>query len=75
MFGEKLMYRICYRDGWSASTGAITTEYYRTEHEALERARELLESGMHHGLSLADGSGGVLAGALLQLKLGASVVE
>jgi hypothetical protein len=66
----EVMYRIFYGDGWPSSTGATTTEYYRTELAALDRARELLERGMHHSVSLADGSGRVLAGALLLLKLG-----
>jgi hypothetical protein len=51
------------------------TEYFRTEYEALKRARQLLEDGDHHAVSLCDSAGGVLAGIRLQLKLGASTVD
>jgi hypothetical protein len=51
------------------------TEYFRTEHEALKRARDLLEDGDHHAVSLHDSSGSVLAGIRLQLKLGASIAD
>jgi hypothetical protein len=51
------------------------TEYFRTEYEALQRARQLLEDGDHHAVSLCDSSGGVLAGIRLQLRLGAAVAD
>jgi len=51
------------------------TEYFRTEHEALKRARELIEGGDHHAVSLCDNSGRVMAGIRLQLKLGASIAD
>jgi len=51
------------------------TEYFRTEYEALQRARQLLEDGDHHAVSLCDSSGSVLAGIRLQLKLGAAIAE
>lgn len=50
-------------------------EIFASEHEALKRARELLEEGEVHGVMLADDSGSVLAGFRLQLKLGFSPVE
>jgi hypothetical protein len=57
--------------------GATRTEYFGTEYEALHRARELVESGVHHGVSVCDanGAGDVLAGVRLQLKLGASPTD
>jgi hypothetical protein len=77
---NEMNYRISYADGWTpamiAREGAvIRSEYFATEYEALNRARELIESGVHHGVVLYDGSGGALAGVLLQLKLGASVAD
>ena len=51
-------------------TRGIATEEFPQEHQALERARELLETGEHHGVAVDDGSGNVLCGVRLQLKLG-----
>jgi hypothetical protein len=74
-----MTYRISYDDGLAAASGAqghegvTRTEYFRTEHEALKRARELIEGGDHHAVSLCDNSGSVMAGIRLQLKLGASI--
>ncbi|HWX31573.1 MAG TPA: hypothetical protein VNZ53_29590 [Steroidobacteraceae bacterium] len=76
-----MTYRISYDDGLAATTGAggheevTRTEYFRTEYEALQRARQLLEDGDHHAVSLCDSSGGVLAGIRLQLRLGAAVAD
>jgi hypothetical protein len=69
-----MSYRISYEDGW-AETGATRTEYFRTEYEALHRARELVESGVHHGVSVFDSGGATLAGVRLQLKLGVSALD
>lgn len=46
------------------------TEEFATEHQALGRARELLETGEHHGVVLHDQGGNALCGVPLQLKLG-----
>ena len=76
-----MTYRISYDDGLAATTGAgghegvTRTEYFRTEYEALQRARQLLEDGDHHAVSLCDNSGSVLAGVRLQLKLGTAIAE
>lgn len=49
-----MTYRICYDD--CLVTGARNrevvrrTEYFRTEFEALRRARRLIEGGDHHGV-------------------------
>jgi len=69
-----MTYRIAYEDGWTG-TSEIQTEYFRTEHEALHRARELIDSGVHHGVSVCDSGGATLAGVRLQLKLSASAVD
>ena len=76
-----MTYRISYDDSLAATTGAgghegvTRTEYFRTEYEALQRARQLLEDGDHHAVSLCDSSGSVLAGIRLQLKLGAAIAD
>ena len=76
-----MTYQISYDDGLAAMAGAnghegvTRTEYFRTEYEARRRARQLLEEGDHHAVSLCDSSGSVLAGIRLQLKLGASVAD
>jgi hypothetical protein len=77
-----MTYRISYLDGWAELTGApvggaTRTEYFEAEFEALHRARELVESGVYHGVSIcdADSGGDTLAGVRLQLKLGASPAD
>ena len=47
-------------------------ETFLTEDEAFNRAFRLLDEGMHHSISVRDGSGNVLCGVRLQLKLGFS---
>jgi hypothetical protein len=69
-----MTYRIFYEDGVPISrrnTSTIRTETFRTEHEALKRARELLD-GDYHAVAVYDNSGTVLGGVRLQLKLGFS---
>jgi len=71
-----MLYSISYDDGWTGGTrgrageGLTRTETFRTEGEALTRAFRLLDEGRHHAVSLCDGSGNVLCGVRLQLKLG-----
>lgn len=48
----------------------IWTEEFPTEHQALGRARELLETGEHHGVAVRDHSGNELCGVRLQWRLG-----
>jgi hypothetical protein len=73
-----MTYRISYEDGWAGTNGApgyhgvTRTEYFRTEHEALKRARTLLDR-YHQGVVVHDSSGGVLAGIKLQSRLGVPV--
>jgi len=51
------------------------TEYFRTEFEALKRARQLIEDGDRHGIAVHDSSGSVLGGVRLQLKLGMQAAD
>jgi hypothetical protein len=48
----------------------VEVEEFSTEYEAFSRARELLEDGDHGRVSVRDGSGNILCGVLLRLKLG-----
>ena len=75
-----MTYRISYVDSWAPVTGALQseaerTEHFRTEYQALDRARELMESGLHHSVVVYDSNGNALTGLRLQLKLGASVTD
>jgi hypothetical protein len=69
-----MTYRICYDDGRTHET-IKRTEYYRTEPAALKRAQELLEDGDRYGIAIHDGSGSVLTGIRLELKLGMAVTD
>jgi len=79
--GNEMTYRISYDDVLAAMAGArghervTRTEYFGTEYEALQRARQLLEGEDHHAVCLYDSSGSVVAGIRLQLKLGASIAD
>jgi hypothetical protein len=69
-----MTYRIIY-DEMAAMVAATEghmalTEEFSSEHQALGRARELLETGEHHHVAVDDGTGNVLHGVCLQLKLG-----
>jgi hypothetical protein len=69
-----MTYRISYdqtpTSGDRRADSLPRTEYFPSEHEALNRARELLETAEHHAVAVADGDGNVLGGFRLQLKLG-----
>jgi|HubBroStandDraft_6_1064221.scaffolds.fasta_scaffold1918941_1 hypothetical protein len=70
-----MTYRLIYSEALviSADTEwrpAARTEEFTSEHQALSRARELLEAGEHHGVRVDDGTGNVLCGVPLQLRLG-----
>jgi hypothetical protein len=64
-----MSYRVLYTElpGASWRQGA---EEFPTEHQALGRARELLETGEHHGIALRDHGGRELSGVQLQWRLG-----
>jgi hypothetical protein len=71
-----MSYRVSYDVGVTTTledereADALEVEEFSTEYEAFRRARELLEDGDHGTVSVRDGSGNVLCGVLLQLKLG-----
>ena len=71
-----MSYRIIYnettlpRPQTEGRHGAVWTEEFPTEHQALGRARELLETGRHQGVALHDHSGNELYGVRLQWRLG-----
>ena len=68
-----MTYRIIYDETAAildAKEDAAPTEEFSSEHQALGRARELLETGEHHRVAVDDGAGHVLHGVRLQLKLG-----
>ena len=73
-----MTYSISYDDGLAVVTkerreeGLTRIETFLTEQEALKRAFRLLDDGAHHAVSVCDGSGNVLCGVRLQLKLGFS---
>ena len=76
-----MTYRVSYEDDLAPETGAegyggmTRSEYFRTEHEALKRARDLIDNGDHRAIAVHCGDGRVLTGILLQLKLGAALVD
>jgi hypothetical protein len=75
-----MTYRITYVHHWAPVTGVIQneaerTEHFRIEYQALDRARELVESGLHHRVVVYDSTGNALTGVRIQLKLGASVTD
>ncbi|HEU0155643.1 MAG TPA: hypothetical protein VFQ82_06195 [Stellaceae bacterium] len=71
-----MAYKISYQDAVPVSVqkwrneDAARTETYRTEGEALWRARELIDAGDHQRVVVSDASGNALGGIRLQLKLG-----
>ena len=48
----------------------VRVERYSTEHEALNRARQLIEEDETTAVAICDAAGNQLAGVRLQLKLG-----
>ena len=72
-----MTYRISYDEGLFTvgPAGVTRTEYYRTEFEAMKRARQLLEEGDHHGIAVHDSVSEVLTGIRLELKLGMQVAD
>ena len=74
-----MTYRLSYDDGLVSGArgreGVQRIEYFRTEFEALKRARQLIEDGDHHAVAVHDSSRSVLAGVRLQLKLGVQVTD
>lgn len=48
----------------------VRAERFSTEHEALRRARELLEEDVSAAVAVRDRAGNMLSGVRLQLRLG-----
>jgi hypothetical protein len=48
----------------------VRSERFSTEHEALRRARELLDEDVSTVVTIRDAAGNQLAGLRLQLRLG-----
>ena len=48
----------------------VQSERFSTEHEALMRARELLEEDLSTVVAVCDREGNLLSGVRLQLRLG-----
>lgn len=72
-----MTYRVFYGDGLAMSRHdrhldeRVRVERYSTEHEALRRARELIEEDNSTVVAIGDAAGNlVLGGVRLQLKLG-----
>jgi hypothetical protein len=70
VWGMTMSYRIIYTGLPAVRPEWLPAEEFTTEHQALGRARELLETGEHHGVAVRDHSGNELFGVRLQLKLG-----
>ena len=70
-----MSYRIIYnelaaRRAQTERRNRVWTEEFANEHQALGRARELLETGEHHGVAVRDQRGNELFGVRLQWRLG-----
>jgi hypothetical protein len=74
--GGEMIYRVSYDVGLKTppeggrEVDEVEVEEFSTEYEAFSRARELLEDGEYNRVSVRDGSGNLLCGVLLRLKLG-----
>ena len=73
-----MTYRVFHGDSFAMSRPdrhldeRIEIERFSTEHEALTRARELLDADDSRAVAVSDASGNMLGGVRLQLKLGYS---
>ena len=73
-----MTYRVFYGDqmamaSWDRHVDErVRFERFSTEHEALRRARELLEEDVSAAIAVSDASGNLLSGVRLQLRLGYS---
>ena len=71
-----MTYRIIYnetpvfRESVERWRGPSWSEEFTDEHQALGRARELIETGEHYSVAVDDGTGNVLSGVRLQWRLG-----
>jgi hypothetical protein len=71
-----MTYRVIYGDGLAIEAAVrrdnsiARSQRYSTEHEAMTRAREILDQNDRHAVAICDPSGHAVGGVLLQLKLG-----
>jgi len=71
-----MTYRVFYGDALAMSSrdqyldDRVQVERFSTEHEALNRARELLDEDLTTVVAVCDAAGNQLAGLRLQLRLG-----
>ena len=71
-----MSYRVLYGDAAAMASGdrhldeRVRSERFSTEHEALLRARELIEEDVSTVVAVSDRSGNLLSGVRLQLRLG-----
>lgn len=71
-----MTYRVFYGDALAMSgrdrhlDDRVRVERFSTEHEALNRARELIEQDDSTVVAIGDAAGNLLGGVRLQLKLG-----
>ena len=71
-----MAYRIFYGDASAIARpdrhldGRVRVERFSTEHEALNRARELIEADAGTAIAICDTTGNTLTGVRLELKLG-----
>jgi hypothetical protein len=71
-----MTYRVFHGDALAISSGErhlddrVQVERFSTEHEALNRARQLLDDDETTAVAICDTDGNQLAGVRLQLKLG-----
>jgi hypothetical protein len=71
-----MTYRVFHGDAFAMSRPdrhldeRIQVERFSTEHEALARARDLLDEDNSAAVAICDAAGNLLSGVRLQLKLG-----
>ena len=71
-----MSYRVLYGDAAAMASSdrhldeRVRSERFSTEHEALMRARELIEEDVSTAVAVSDRAGNLLSGVRLQLKLG-----
>jgi pantothenate synthetase len=71
-----MTYRVFHGDALAMSSrdrhldDRVRVERFSTEHEALNRARQLLEEDETIAVAICDAAGNLLGGVRLQLKLG-----
>ena len=71
-----MTYRVLYGDSAVMAGGGyqlderVRSERFSTEHEALMRARELLDEDVSTAVAVSDRAGNLLSGVRLQLRLG-----